>query len=339
MLDTSLYEELTRDFDEAFEKARHGYYKDTYENRKKKRVGMPYGNKYEIVSDDLKEANDNFNKEIDRYKEGKMGANEIFHLGKASGKLANFVPNKNIIVLKQRVLSKGLRKKHNVDIEQIRNLPILISDPIMIFKRKNEDSYSVLIRTKDNDSKNIFVAIHLNQENPSQIDKDKGILIVDEIKSFHGREFENIINPMVENNSLIWANKKDSLELLSSAQSTPQYNNQDYLRRAIEKINSIPSDRKITLKKSLEQQFDEFLIQKARISYPIGTIKQFNVGGKMKDYIKTANGWRPKNKGNKITETIDSLEKENNRQKTKENTSEQKNRIKQITQTYVKIAC
>ena len=60
------------------------------------------------------------------------------------------------------------------------------------------------------------------------------------------------------------------------------------------------SDCKSTLKKSLEQQFDEFLIQKARISYPIGTIKQFNVGGKMKDYIKTANGWRPKKKGGSL---------------------------------------
>ena len=45
---------------------------------------------------------------------------------------------------------------------------------------------------------------------------------------------------------MIGQRKKDSLELLSSAQSTPQYNNQDYLKRAIERINSIPSDRKGT---------------------------------------------------------------------------------------------
>ena len=34
-----------------------------------------------------------------------------------------------------------------------------------------------------------------------------------------------------------------------------------------EKVGRILSDGKSTLKKSLEQQFDEFLIQKARISY------------------------------------------------------------------------
>lgn len=110
--------------------------------------------------------------------------------------------------MRQRVISKGIRKKHNVDVKQIKNLPILISDPLMIFKRKEGDSYSVLIRAKDNDNKNIFVAVHLNQDNPSQQDRDKGILIVDDIKSFHGREMENIISPIVENKSLVWVNKK-----------------------------------------------------------------------------------------------------------------------------------
>lgn len=37
-------------------------------------------------------------------------------------------------------------------------------------------------------------------------------------------------SPIVENDTLVWVNKKDSLELLSSAKSTPQYNDiQDYL--------------------------------------------------------------------------------------------------------------
>lgn len=137
-----------------------------------------------------------------------MKVNEVIHLGKAKGILAKIVPNNNPIILRQRVISKGIRKKHNVDVKQIKNLPILISDPLMIFKRKEGDSYSVLIRAKDNDNKNIFVAVHLNQDNPSQQDRDKGILIVDDIKSFHGREMENIISPIVENKSLVWVNKK-----------------------------------------------------------------------------------------------------------------------------------
>lgn len=229
MIDTSSFDEIM--------KARSGYYKDNPKNRHLGRVGIPYGNNKRFVDDELIEFNDRFNKELDRYKNGEMNVNEVIHLGKAKGVLAEITQSNNSIVLRQRVVSKGIRKKHNVDIEQIRNLPILISDPLMIFKRKEGDFYSVLIRTKDNNKKNIFVAIRLNQDNPSQQDKDRGIFIVDDIKSFHGREIENIIYPIVENESLVWVNKKDSLELLSSAKSTPQSNDiQDYLSDAVNVI-------------------------------------------------------------------------------------------------------
>lgn len=223
-----------------------------------------------------------------------MKVNEVIHLGKAKGILAKIVPNNNPIILRQRVISKGIRKKHNVDVKQIKNLPILISDPLMIFKRKEGDSYSVLIRAKDNDNKNIFVAVHLNQDNPSQQDRDKGILIVDDIKSFHGREMENIISPIVENKSLVWVNKKDSLELLSSAKSTPQYNDiQDYLSDAVNIVrkfeNTNEKDNELNIIKGkiedeqlLNQIVDE-IIEKAKKGSPIGTEKTW--GGKV--YVKT----------------------------------------------------
>ena len=164
----------------------------------------------------------------------------------------------------------------------------------MIFKRKEGDSYSVLIRAKDNDNKNIFVAVHLNQDNPSQQDRDKGILIVDDIKSFHGREMENIISPIVENKSLVWVNKKDSLELLSSAKSTPQYNDiQDYLSDAVNIVrkfeNTNEKDNELNIIKGkiedeqlLNQIVDE-IIEKAKKGSPIGTEKTW--GGKV--YVKT----------------------------------------------------
>lgn len=236
--------EFQSGFDELM-KARSGYYKDNSMNRHLGRVGVPYGSKKNFIDDELVKFNDRFNKELDRYKNGEMNVNEVVHLGRAKGILAEFVHSENPIVLRQRVISKGIRKKHNVDIEQIKNLPILISDPLMIFKREERDSYSVLVRSKDNDGKNIFVAVHFNQYNPSQQDKDKGILIVDDIKSFHGRDIENIISPIVENKSLVWINKKDSLELLSSAKSTPQYNDiQDYLSDAVNIIRKFENANK-----------------------------------------------------------------------------------------------
>lgn len=285
--------EIQNRFDELM-KARSGYYKDNPKNRHLGRVGIPYGNNKKFIDEELIKFNDRFNEELDRYKNGEMKVNEVIHLGKAKGILAKIVPNNNPIILRQRVISKGIRKKHNVDVKQIKNLPILISDPLMIFKRKEGDSYSVLIRAKDNDNKNIFVAVHLNQDNPSQQDRDKGILIVDDIKSFHGREMENIISPIVENDTLVWVNKKDSLELLSSAKSTPQYNDiQDYLSDAVNIIrkfeNTNEKDNELNIIKGkiedeqlLNQIVDE-IIEKAKKGSPIGTEKTW--GGKV--YVKT----------------------------------------------------
>ena len=162
------------------------------------------------------------------------------------------------------------------------------------FSLEEGDSYSVLIRAKDNDNKNIFVAVHLNQDNPSQQDRDKGILIVDDIKSFHGREMENIISPIVENKSLVWVNKKDSLELLSSAKSTPQYNDiQDYLSDAVNIVrkfeNTNEKDNELNIIKGkiedeqLLNQIVAEIIEKAKKGSPIGTEKTW--GGKV--YVKT----------------------------------------------------
>ena len=285
--------EIQNRFDELM-KARSGYYKDNPKNRHLGRVGIPYGSNKKFIDEELIKFNDRFNEELDRYKNGEMKVNEVIHLGKAKGILAKIVPNNNPIILRQRVISKGIRKKHNVDVKQIKNLPILISDPLMIFKRKEGDSYSVLIRAKDNDNKNIFVAVHLNQDNPSQQDRDKGILIVDDIKSFHEREMENIISPIVENKSLVWVNKKDSLELLSSAKSTPQYNDiQDYLSDAVNIVrkfeNTNEKDNELNIIKGkiedeqlLNQIVDE-IIEKAKKGSPIGTEKTW--GGKV--YVKT----------------------------------------------------
>lgn len=295
MNDEILKIEIQNRFDELM-KARSGYYKDNPKNRHLGRVGIPYGNNKKFIDEELIKFNDRFNEELDRYKNGEMKVNEVIHLGKAKGILAKITQSDNFIILSQKVVTKGTKKKHNVDVKQIKNLPILISDPLMIFKRKEGDSYSVLIRAKDNDNKNIFVAVHLNQDNPSQQDRDKGILIVDDIKSFHGREMENIIKPVVENkNALVWVNKKDSLELLSSARpDSLQYNDiQDYLSDAVNIIrkfeNTNEKDNELNIIKGkiedeqlLNQIVDE-IIEKAKKGSPIGTEKTW--GGKV--YVKT----------------------------------------------------
>lgn len=225
--------EFQSGFDELM-KARSGYYKDNSMNRHLGRVGVPYGSKKNFIDDELVKFNDRFNKELDRYKNGEMNVNEVVHLGRVKGILAEFIPNSNEIIMRQRVVTKGTSKKHNVDTNAIKNLPILISDPLMIFK-KDIGGLGILIRVKDRDDLNVFVAIHFEQNYIDQENKSKAIFIVNEIKSFHGRELENIIKPIVENKSLVWVNKKDSLDWISSARanSLQEISNKDYLSDAV----------------------------------------------------------------------------------------------------------
>ena len=60
---------------------------------------------------------------------------------------------------------------------------------------------------------------------------------------------------------------KFSSKLQSNSADVGENSRANLFQKLKEFKNPSVSDRKITLKKSLEQQFDEFLIQKARISY------------------------------------------------------------------------
>ena len=63
------------------------------------------------------------------------------------------------------------------------------------------------------------------------IQNGKQVLQVDDIRSFHEREVENIIKPIDENNSLLWVDKEKGLNWLSSASHNvrQEIDNQDLI--------------------------------------------------------------------------------------------------------------
>lgn len=163
----------------------------------------------------LEEANRRFNEELQKWHNGEMGANDYIMAGHPTGVLKQFMPNKPII-LRQKVLSKS-HKKHKLSIADIQNMPLALSEPIFVFKSPN-NTISVLTELKNSNEKNIFVAIELGAA------KQMGhrFLEVNDILTIHGREVENIVTPIVENNSLVWADKEKGLNWLSSAKSNSQ---------------------------------------------------------------------------------------------------------------------
>ena len=173
---------------------------------------------------EINELNERFNAELDRWESGEMAASEYINIGIPHGVIQKFMPNIPLI-LRQKVLSKS-RKKHSLSAAQMRNLPEAIAKPIFVFQG-SKDRISVLTELHDNNGKNLFVAIEIGA------DKQLGhkILEVNDILTIHGREIENIILPIVENNSLIWVDKNKGLNWLSSAKSNSQ-------AIAIETLNS-----------------------------------------------------------------------------------------------------
>lgn len=166
--------------------------------------------------DGLKRDNSTFNAQLIKYQAGDMTSNEFLNVGNPRGIMKLFLPDLPII-MRQRVIRKGIEKKHNVAIEGLYDMPKHLSAPIFVFQR-DENSLGILTEMKDREGKNICVAIELSR----LIQNGKEYLEVNDVRSFHGREFKNIVEPIVNNKTLKWVDKEKGLSYLSSASQPVQ---------------------------------------------------------------------------------------------------------------------
>lgn len=166
---------------------------------------------YRNSDEALPQVNERFNEELQRYQDGEMDKNEMFHLGNPNGVMRMFLPNLPI-VMRQRVVNKGSNRKHDVDVTALQDMPERISEPIFVFK-KNDSTVGILTEMKDRNGRNVFVAFDVD----TTIQDGGKYLEVNNITTVHGRRTANIIRPILENNSLKWVNKEKALDWFSSA--------------------------------------------------------------------------------------------------------------------------
>lgn len=162
------------------------------------------------------DVNERFNEELNRYENGEMGDNEMFHLGTPQGAMLSFLPELPI-VMRQKTMRKGIEKKHNVDVGALRDMPSMISSPILVFKR-SENTIGILTEMKDRDQKNVCVAIEMNKS----IQDGKDILEINDVRSFHGRDTKYVVLPIINNGTLRWVDKDKALNWFSSASQPVQ---------------------------------------------------------------------------------------------------------------------
>ena len=185
------------------------------------------------LGESLEEVNRQFNKELNRYKNGEMASNEMLHLGNPYGVMKQFMPDLPI-VMRQRILNKGSVKKHNVDVLALTDMPKHLSSPIFVFQR-SDNTLGVLTEMQDRDGKKICVAIELDRK----IQDGGEILEVNDVRSVHGRNITDIVYPIVQNGTLRWADKEKGLAYLSSAS---RYVQQEIDRQALDSAAKVVKD-------------------------------------------------------------------------------------------------
>lgn len=165
--------------------------------------------------ENIEEVNRHFNEQIDYWESGEMAGKDFIEAGRPMGVMRQFMPD-GTITLRQKVLTKS-RKKHGLTAEDIKGLPGALARPIFVFK-STPATISVLTELKSATGQNLFVAVEIG------VNKQFGhrTLEVNDILTIHGREAENVILPIVDNNTLVWADKEKGLEWLSSAKSNSQ---------------------------------------------------------------------------------------------------------------------
>ena len=204
---------------------------------KEQHEGLKDGNPIAYVDDFDKHLIDldnfSFNKELERYIAGNMKKSEMLHLGYPVGVMKGFLPDLPIVV-RQSVLHKGSEKKHDINLEALHDMPERISSPIFVFKRDNQ-SLGILTEMKDRQGLNVCVAIALAKE----IQDGKEILVVNDLRSIHGRNVEDVLFPIIQNNSLRWVDKEKGLAWFSSAS---QYVQQEITKQDLDSAAKIVKD-------------------------------------------------------------------------------------------------
>lgn len=168
-----------------------------------------------------------FSTQIDEWLKGKMPKRGVFAIGKTPEVLKAIGAKDLTIVMNPSVLAKITGEKHDVSIADIKNIPKLIADPVMIFKSATVNNAVVILTdATDKNGNEIIVAMHF--------DKKEKRIKVNRVASVYGKNnIKNFVNIQIENGNLKYIDKNKSLswshiiglQLPKMADTTRGFNN------------------------------------------------------------------------------------------------------------------
>ena len=160
----------------------------------------------------LQETNDRFNAELDAFKAG-QNISEL-HLGVPSPLLRACGVSASEIFITAKTLRDHL-KKHNLTEDEIKNLPIAINSPIMVYEWGEKAKSKIIITQIPRGEQRITVAI--------KMERGGRRLAVNELASVHGKDVERLMNEMLTTKSdfgkdnLKYVNKEIAMQWLGIA--------------------------------------------------------------------------------------------------------------------------
>lgn len=157
------------------------------------------------ISPDILAANEKYNEELDALTQ-ENADRMIFDLGTPSAYLKSAgVHSKPMKLYGSKIIKK--QKKHGFKLEELRNLPIAIADPIAVFDNHDEEGNRAILTELNTDAGNILVAISLGKG----ADIDFNI-----ISSAFGKDTNKIVN-WINKGFGKYYNKEKALEYLHLA--------------------------------------------------------------------------------------------------------------------------
>lgn len=147
-----------------------------------------------------------FGEKVDAWLYGKVNGDEYFELGDTPIILYELGAENLPVEFGNNVMWKMTGGRHGIAIEDIKELPRVINNPLMVFKSSTvDDAFVVITELFDKAGDPVIAAIHLN--------KLKKHLRINRVASVYGKEnIDNFLKKEIENQNLRYIDKIKSQE-------------------------------------------------------------------------------------------------------------------------------
>ncbi|HPX31374.1 MAG TPA: hypothetical protein PKW92_09850 [Smithella sp.] len=153
------------------------------------------------VEDTLREAAAWADK-MDDYAAGNIPARSVITIGKTPAVLEALGAEQLPLVITKETIDKITQDKHSIPIEQLKQIPTLIADPIMVFDSTAQPESFVVMTELKQEGKTVIAAVHLK--------KEMGRNVVNNIASVYGKDSDKIFIKWIDDGLLRYQNKKKS---------------------------------------------------------------------------------------------------------------------------------